>query len=88
MDSDHARKNGNAKPKVSPNDRVSGTHRYGHTIYPSTIGYGPSECINDAVDSFLINVKPPKDGTRCEAIEVPGEGHPNPPTPSASPSNP
>ncbi|KAB8188619.1 hypothetical protein FH608_043465 [Nonomuraea phyllanthi] len=28
MNSDHARHNGNAKPQVSPNGRVSGTHRW------------------------------------------------------------
>ncbi|MDX3004824.1 alpha/beta fold hydrolase [Kribbella solani] len=43
---------------------------YGHTIYPTTPSYGPSTCINQAVDNFLINLKKPAN-TRCPDIETP-----------------
>jgi pimeloyl-ACP methyl ester carboxylesterase len=51
---------------------------FGHTIYPSTIAFGPSKCVNDVIDAYLIRLKVPS-GVKCPAIEVPGGG--NPPTP-------
>ncbi|MFI7130144.1 alpha/beta hydrolase [Nonomuraea sp. NPDC050153] len=47
---------------------------FGHTIYPSTVAFGPSTCINDVIDAFLIDLKTPDEGVSCPAIEVPGEG--------------
>ncbi|ADD44004.1 alpha/beta hydrolase [Stackebrandtia nassauensis] len=42
---------------------------FGHTIY----AYGrKSECVNDAVDDYLIDLKVPQDGLRCPALEKPG----------------
>ncbi len=35
---------------------------YGHTIYG-----GGSECVNDAIDEYLLTLKEPKDGTTCQA---------------------
>ncbi|NJP97065.1 alpha/beta hydrolase [Nonomuraea sp. FMUSA5-5] len=58
---------------------------FGHTIYPSTVAFGPSTCINDAIDDFLIDLKTPDAGTSCPAIEVPGEG--TKPSPLAEYSN-
>ncbi|MEU0565145.1 alpha/beta fold hydrolase [Nonomuraea sp. NPDC005983] len=58
---------------------------FGHTIYPSTVAFGPSACVNDAIDAFLIDLKTPDQGTSCPAVEVPGEGTrptPRPGTPS------
>ncbi|WP_171075327.1 alpha/beta hydrolase [Nonomuraea basaltis] len=49
---------------------------FGHTIYPKTAAFGPSKCINDLIDDYLINLKVPAKGTRCPGIEVPGEGNP------------
>jgi pimeloyl-ACP methyl ester carboxylesterase len=43
---------------------------WGHTAYG--LG-GPSECVNDAVDRYLIDLKPPKRGLSCPATEVPGQ---------------
>ncbi|MFK0159615.1 alpha/beta hydrolase [Streptomyces sp. NPDC090493] len=45
---------------------------YGHTVYPSTAAAGPSTCINDAVDDYLINLKVPAQGTSCPDIQTPG----------------
>lgn len=42
---------------------------WGHTAYDPN---GPSECVNKAVDDYLINLKPPRSGLRCPATEVPG----------------
>jgi pimeloyl-ACP methyl ester carboxylesterase len=43
---------------------------WGHTIY----GDGkPSTCVNDAVDSYLIDLEEPEDGLRCPATEQPGK---------------
>jgi pimeloyl-ACP methyl ester carboxylesterase len=42
---------------------------WGHTAYGNG---GPSECVNKAVDDYLIDLKPPKRGLRCPATEVPG----------------
>ncbi|WP_248961985.1 alpha/beta fold hydrolase [Sphaerisporangium perillae] len=53
---------------------------FGHTIYPSTVAYGPSKCINDVIDAYLIHLKVPGAGVKCPAIEVPGQGNqPAPP---------
>lgn len=44
---------------------------WGHTIY----GAGkPSECVNDAVDAYLIDLRAPKRGLTCPATEQPGSG--------------
>jgi hypothetical protein len=43
---------------------------WGHTAYG--LG-GPSECVNDAVDRYLIDLEPPKRGLSCPATEVPGQ---------------
>jgi len=42
---------------------------WGHTAYGEP---GPSECVNNAVDAYLISLTPPKRGLRCPATEVPG----------------
>ncbi len=42
---------------------------WGHTAYGAG---GPSECVNDAVDRYLIDLKPPRWGLSCPATEVPG----------------
>lgn len=42
---------------------------WGHTAYGDG---GPSECVNKAVDDYLINLTPPRWGLRCPATEVPG----------------
>ncbi|MFB4267827.1 alpha/beta hydrolase [Nonomuraea sp. GTA35] len=47
---------------------------FGHTVFPSTIAFGPSACVNAAVDAYLIQLKVPAQGLSCPAIEVPGEG--------------
>jgi pimeloyl-ACP methyl ester carboxylesterase len=39
---------------------------WGHTAYG-----GPSACVNDAVDAYLIDLVPPRRGLRCPAEEVP-----------------
>ncbi|MBB4909729.1 alpha/beta hydrolase [Actinophytocola algeriensis] len=44
---------------------------WGHTAYGNG---GPSDCVNKAVDDYLINLKPPKRGLRCPATEVPASG--------------
>jgi pimeloyl-ACP methyl ester carboxylesterase len=41
---------------------------WGHTAYGNG---GPSECVNDAVDAYLIDLKPPKPGLRCPSTDVP-----------------
>jgi pimeloyl-ACP methyl ester carboxylesterase len=40
---------------------------WGHTIYG-----GPSECVNAAVDDYLINLRPPKRGLSCPSLDEPG----------------
>lgn len=40
---------------------------YGHTIY----GYD-SDCVNDVVDSYLIDLEVPDDGASCPGLEEPG----------------
>ncbi|WP_228645570.1 alpha/beta hydrolase [Microtetraspora sp. AC03309] len=57
---------------------------FGHTIYPSTVAFGSSTCINDVIDAFLIDLKTPKEGTSCPAIEVPGEGTKPTPRPAST----
>jgi hypothetical protein len=42
---------------------------YGHTAYGLD---GPSDCVNKAVDEYLINLKIPARGLRCPATEIPG----------------
>jgi pimeloyl-ACP methyl ester carboxylesterase len=42
---------------------------WGHTAYGDG---GPSECVNNAVDAYLISLTPPKRGLSCPATEVPG----------------
>jgi pimeloyl-ACP methyl ester carboxylesterase len=42
---------------------------WGHTAYGDG---GPSECVNNAVDAYLISLTPPERGLRCPATEVPG----------------
>src|SRR5882757_4664043 len=42
---------------------------WGHTIYG---GGRPSECVNDAVDAYLIDLRAPKRGLTCPATEEPG----------------
>jgi pimeloyl-ACP methyl ester carboxylesterase len=44
---------------------------WGHTAYGNG---GPSDCVNKAVDDYLINLKPPSRGLRCPATEVPDSG--------------
>jgi hypothetical protein len=44
---------------------------WGHTAYGNG---GPSDCVNKAVDDYLINLKPPSRGLRCPATEVPDTG--------------
>ncbi|MFI7675780.1 alpha/beta hydrolase [Actinophytocola sp. NPDC049390] len=44
---------------------------WGHTAYGDG---GPSDCVNAAVDDYLINLTPPRWGLRCPATEVPGSG--------------
>ena len=41
---------------------------WGHTAYGNG---GPSECVNDAVDAYLINLTPPKRGLRCPSTDQP-----------------
>jgi pimeloyl-ACP methyl ester carboxylesterase len=41
---------------------------WGHTAYREG---GPSECVNAAVDAYLINLTPPKRGLRCPSTDVP-----------------
>ncbi|GAB3234409.1 alpha/beta hydrolase [Glycomyces halotolerans] len=41
---------------------------WGHTIYGAH-----SECVNEAVDAYLIGLDPPKDGLSCPGLESPGE---------------
>jgi hypothetical protein len=41
---------------------------WGHTAYGNG---GPSECVNDAVDAYLIDLKPPKRGLSCPSTDVP-----------------
>ncbi|MGI5328429.1 alpha/beta fold hydrolase [Actinomadura nitritigenes] len=53
---------------------------FGHTVYPSTVAFGSSTCVNDAIDAYLINLKLPGKGLRCPGIEVPGGGEPPSPT--------
>ncbi|MGI5490151.1 alpha/beta hydrolase [Microtetraspora malaysiensis] len=48
---------------------------YAHTYYPGTIGFGPSKCMNDAIDGYLIDLKVPAKGLSCPALEVPGGGN-------------
>ncbi|WP_165959601.1 alpha/beta hydrolase [Nonomuraea longispora] len=52
---------------------------YGHTVYPRTVAYGPSDCVNDLIDDYLINLRVPARGSSCAGIEVPGTGGPQPP---------
>jgi hypothetical protein len=42
---------------------------WGHTAYGDG---GPSDCVNAAVDAYLLDLTPPKWGLRCPATEVPG----------------
>jgi pimeloyl-ACP methyl ester carboxylesterase len=42
---------------------------WGHTAYGNG---GPSECVNDAVDAYLINLQPPERGLSCPSTDVPG----------------
>ncbi|MFC4855291.1 alpha/beta hydrolase [Actinophytocola glycyrrhizae] len=44
---------------------------WGHTAYGNG---GPSDCVNRAVDDYLIDLRPPRWGLRCLATEVPGSG--------------
>ncbi len=44
---------------------------WGHTAYGNG---GPSDCVNAAVDDYLIDLKPPRRGLRCPATEVPDSG--------------
>lgn len=44
---------------------------WGHTAYGNG---GPSDCVNEAVDDYLIDLKPPRRGLRCPATEVPDSG--------------
>jgi pimeloyl-ACP methyl ester carboxylesterase len=44
---------------------------WGHTAYGNG---GPSDCVNKAVDDYLIDLKPPRRGLRCPATEVPDSG--------------
>jgi pimeloyl-ACP methyl ester carboxylesterase len=53
---------------------------WGHTAYGDG---GPSQCVNDAVDAYLIDLKPPKQGLRCPSTDVPGLA-----TAAAAPSRP
>ncbi|GAA2212189.1 alpha/beta hydrolase [Nonomuraea monospora] len=46
---------------------------FGHTVYPSTVAYGPSTCVNAAIDAFLIRLEPPASGLSCPDISVPGK---------------
>jgi hypothetical protein len=41
---------------------------WGHTAYREG---GPSECVNDAVDLYLIHLIPPPRGLRCPSTDVP-----------------
>jgi pimeloyl-ACP methyl ester carboxylesterase len=41
---------------------------WGHTAYGND---GPSECVNDAVDAYLIDLKPPQRGLSCPSTDVP-----------------
>jgi pimeloyl-ACP methyl ester carboxylesterase len=41
---------------------------FGHTAYGY---YGPSECVNDAVDAYLINLTSPTHGLNCPSTDVP-----------------
>lgn len=44
---------------------------WGHTVY----GLGrPSECVNEAVDAYLIDLTVPERGLSCPATEQPGAG--------------
>jgi pimeloyl-ACP methyl ester carboxylesterase len=57
--------------------RQSGAHLityegWGHTAY----GWGVSPCVDAAVDAYLIDLKVPKRGLRCPAMEKPGSGEP------------
>ncbi|WP_210588766.1 alpha/beta hydrolase [Streptomyces sp. GESEQ-35] len=45
---------------------------YGHTVYPATAAAGPSTCINDVIDEYLINLEVPATGTSCPDIQIPG----------------
>jgi pimeloyl-ACP methyl ester carboxylesterase len=53
---------------------------WGHTAYGDG---GPSQCVNDAVDAYLIDLKPPTRGLRCPSTDVPGLA-----TAAAAPSRP
>jgi hypothetical protein len=44
---------------------------WGHTAYHRD---GPSSCVNDAVDAYLINLTVPWKGLSCPATEQPGSG--------------
>jgi pimeloyl-ACP methyl ester carboxylesterase len=39
---------------------------WGHTVY----GFSP--CVNEAVDDYLINLRPPRWGLRCPSLDEPG----------------
>ncbi|HEX6360504.1 alpha/beta hydrolase [Actinophytocola sp.] len=41
---------------------------WGHTAYGNG---GPSECVNAAVDAYLINLKPPRRGLSCPSTDTP-----------------
>jgi pimeloyl-ACP methyl ester carboxylesterase len=41
---------------------------WGHTAYGNG---GPSECVNEAIDAYLIDLKPPKRGLSCPSTDVP-----------------
>ncbi|WP_158884784.1 alpha/beta hydrolase [Amycolatopsis anabasis] len=41
---------------------------WGHTAYHP----GRSQCVNDAVDAYLIDLKVPRDGLSCPSLEKPG----------------
>lgn len=41
---------------------------WGHTAYGDG---GQSKCVNDAVDAYLIDLKPPKRGLSCPSTDVP-----------------
>ncbi len=43
---------------------------WGHTAY----GWGITSCVDNAVDAYLIDLKVPKRGLRCPAMEKPGLG--------------
>jgi pimeloyl-ACP methyl ester carboxylesterase len=53
--------------------RQSGAHLvtyegWGHTAYH---GDGPSQCVNEAIDTYLIHLRPPRRGLSCPATEEP-----------------